>query len=187
MKKEMTDIEIAEVFSKNITNKKYKAIDTLICKYLNDVTANKKQLKFVNEHDSNKVLMANPREYARWCLVLATDYISDYSRKYMTPVKYTISNENNNNNNIEFVFEIPKNDSSKNSIAIIVYITKNGMVVDINNNYISIVKERMNKEFTGVWKANISNGLRKKLPIFPTDKVSDKKVLVRKFDKNNVF
>jgi len=172
-KREITEQEIAEIFAKNITRRKYEAADILVTRYLKDIPNTNKNINFIN-NTSNKSLVDNPKSYARWSILLAAEYIVDYYKKYISYVSYSIRKQEDC---VELNFEIPKNDASKNSVIVTIFLAKNGVVVDINNDYISVVKERIGKEFTGNWNVNISNNLKSNLTILDSSNRNKTKVL----------
>lgn len=178
--KNITDQEIAEIFAKNIMKKKDKAIDVLIERYLTDIPSSKDNINYINNCNLHDFLNFTPKEYAKFCISLATYFILDYYRIFNSFISYSVKKDENY---IEFSFDIYKSDSSDNSVNILIYMTKNGVIVDINNDYVSIVKERDKNGFTGKWNANISKSLINKLYGFDNynDIINKNKSL--KFDK----
>ena len=169
--KTLTDQRIAEILVKNITNKKIIAVETLINRYLGEMSNNKNDIKFLNSHNFYDSLMKNPKQYARWCILLAVDFINDYYRRYMSFISYNVKKQKNL---VEFNFEISKADYNNDSVFVSILITKNGIVAEINNEFVSIVRERDKKNgFTGKWNANISDNLKKSLPLIENDTNKD--------------
>lgn len=178
--KNITDQEIAEIFAKNIMEKKDNAIDVLIERYLTDIPSSKDNINYINGYNLCNPFVFTPKGYAKFCISLATYFIVDYYRIFNSFISYSVKKDENY---IEFSFDIYKSNSSDNSVNILIYMTKNGVIVDINNDYVSIVKERDKNGFTGKWNANISKNLIDKLSGLYNHRNIAKKAKRFKFDK----
>ena len=163
MKKNMTDIEIAEVLATNNMTKKERAVDSLLKQYLKDISDKKEDIVVLNESFYSKI-MHSPKSYARWLLNLTSEIIylnTEYTGFVKNNINYTPSYT-------EFKFDIFNHKSQIDcDTEVSILISKNGIVVDFDGEYASISRNRSNPT---VWNAKISEGLIEYLPLSKNNK-----------------
>lgn len=171
---EITDDEIAKILANGILRKKIVAADAIINKYLKEITNKKDRLNFIGDNYADEFLIDSPKEYAKWCVILASEFIADYSVKTISYIEHSV---NRQDSGVEFNFEIYQNKHKNDSSYVTILVNRNGIITDINGQYMSIVKERDGKNFTGYWNANISHNLKERLPLMKESKRSRSVVL----------
>ena len=154
----MNDIASVEKISKKLISKnrivKSMAIDEFLEKYCPCFNGDSTKLNFGNKKN-NSLIMETPDEYSRWMLNFAMDFIhlpnglilydvSDNTKGY-TEISYNIINSNN--------FE----DS-----YVVILSSKNGLVIDINGEILSIAR---NKDYRDIWNVNFSENLGESVPL----------------------
>ena len=127
---------------------KEEALSIFLRNFCPDFSRDSSKLKFVDKKNASKI-MNNPRDYARWMLNFALDFIF---------LKDTIESNSSNYTELSYYVKSEKYEDSYVNILT----SKNGIAVEINGEILSMARNRTKKD---TWNANFSERLATSIPL----------------------
>ena len=132
---------------------KEEALNLFLKNFCPDFSYDSSKLKFVDKKNASKI-MNNPKEYARWMLNFALDFLF----LSQGTIKDTIENNSDNYTELSYYVRSEKYEDSYVNILT----SKNGIAVEINGEVLSMARNRTKKD---TWNANFSEKLATSIPL----------------------
>ena len=131
-----------------------KAVDEFLEKYCPVFSEDSTKLNFGNK-ENNSLIMENPSEYSRWMLNFAVDFILLSNGTTFFEVT------DNTTGYVEISYNTTNSSNYEDSYVVILS-SKNGLVIEINGEILSIAKNKNEKD---MWNVNFSENLGKSVPL----------------------